>query len=228
MGKKIISFALYGNNPMYTQGAIENAKLQKHMYPGWVCRFYVNKFVDKNIVLELQRLGAEVVIIKAPPTWKSKFIRIEVAFDRTVERFIIRDCDSRLNKKEAISVQEWIESGKPVHIMRDHRRHTSPMMGGMWGAVNGFVEHEDLLRLYKNWIQDLKQGKHKGQPFCKADGRSDQGFLGNRIFPLMKNLSYCNTSHKKFTENDRPFTASIGYGHFIGQQVTAKNRWLKP
>jgi len=36
--KKIISFSLWGDNPIYTQGAIRNAELAKEVYPDWVCR----------------------------------------------------------------------------------------------------------------------------------------------------------------------------------------------
>jgi len=33
--KKIISFSLWGDNPVYTQGAIRNAELAKEIYPDW-------------------------------------------------------------------------------------------------------------------------------------------------------------------------------------------------
>jgi len=36
MKKKIISFSLWGDKPMYTIGAIKNAKLAEEIYPGWI------------------------------------------------------------------------------------------------------------------------------------------------------------------------------------------------
>lgn len=46
------------------------------------------------------------------------FWRWLVAEDPDVERFLIRDVDSRLNEREARAVDEWILSGKAYHIMR--------------------------------------------------------------------------------------------------------------
>ncbi len=51
--KKIISFSLWGDNPKYTIGAIENAKLAKTIYPDWICRFYVGNSTPDEIWDEL-------------------------------------------------------------------------------------------------------------------------------------------------------------------------------
>ena len=55
--KKIISFSLWGQNPFYFKGAIENAKLQPEIYPGWTCRFYVDDTVPGDAIKELEDLG---------------------------------------------------------------------------------------------------------------------------------------------------------------------------
>jgi len=59
--KKIISFSLWGKKPFYTQGAIENVKLQPKIYPGWTCRFYVDESVPKEIREELT-YDSEVIL----------------------------------------------------------------------------------------------------------------------------------------------------------------------
>ena len=41
--KKIISFCLWGDDPKYTKGAIENADIATELYPSWTCRYYVGK-----------------------------------------------------------------------------------------------------------------------------------------------------------------------------------------
>jgi hypothetical protein len=43
------------------------------------------------------------------------FQRFLVMNDRTVGRFVVRDCDARLSAAEANLVQQWIESGYPFH-----------------------------------------------------------------------------------------------------------------
>jgi len=41
--KKIISFCLYGNNPLYVDGASINIEYAKKCYPGWICRIYCDQ-----------------------------------------------------------------------------------------------------------------------------------------------------------------------------------------
>ena len=48
--KNIISFSLWGDHPMYWKGAIENIKLANRFYPGWICRFYIDKNSDKDLI----------------------------------------------------------------------------------------------------------------------------------------------------------------------------------
>jgi hypothetical protein len=49
--------------------------------------------------------------------------------DRSVGRFLVRDRDARLFAPEADLVQQWIDSGKPSHAMRDHVLHNEFMIG---------------------------------------------------------------------------------------------------
>jgi hypothetical protein len=46
-------------------------------------------------------------------------------------------------------VEEWINSGKPFHILRDHSNHCYPVNGGMWGTVKGIFP--DLKDKIMNW-----------------------------------------------------------------------------
>ena len=50
--------------------------------------------------------------------------------DSSVDIFIVRDVDSRINKEES-AVKEWLESDKLLHIMRDHPHHYYKILGGM-------------------------------------------------------------------------------------------------
>ena len=57
--------------------------------------------------------------------------RFLVADDIFVDRFVVRDADSRPNAREWAAVQEWIESGYSAHIMRDHPAHDVVMNAGV-------------------------------------------------------------------------------------------------
>tara|TARA_B100000524_G_scaffold316186_1_gene194644 strand:- start:36 stop:347 length:312 start_codon:yes stop_codon:yes gene_type:complete len=79
------------------------------------------------------------------------FWRFLVAADASVDRFIVRDADSRLNPRERLAVEEWISSGHTLHSLRDHPNHERPLNGGMWGGTKACVsDMEDLVRQWKN------------------------------------------------------------------------------
>lgn len=99
--KRVISFGLYGSKPKYTQGAVRNAELAKVYFPGWVCRFYVTSDVPKDILDKLKALGSEIYDIPTGMGYTSgMFWRFMVAGDKTIDRYIIRDTDSRLNARD--------------------------------------------------------------------------------------------------------------------------------
>lgn len=138
--KRVISFGLYGARDKYTQGAIHNAEISQTYFPGWVCRFYVTNDVPTNVIDKLKSLGAEIELIPPSMGYSSgMFWRFMVAQDNSVDRYIIRDVDSRMNARDAFAVNEWIESRYDVHILRDHINHCLAINGGMWGGVKGAI-----------------------------------------------------------------------------------------
>jgi hypothetical protein len=99
--KRVISFGLYGNKPKYNVGAIRNAELVKTYFPGWICRFYVTNDVINATVDKLKDLGSEIESIPSGMGYTSgMFWRFLVADDPTVDRYIVRDVDSRLNARD--------------------------------------------------------------------------------------------------------------------------------
>lgn len=99
--KRVISFGLYGSNPKYTTGAIHNVQLASTYFPGWVCRFYVTSDVPQDVLTKLKELGAEIEDIPSGMGYTSgMFWRFMVASDDTVDRYIVRDTDSRLNSRD--------------------------------------------------------------------------------------------------------------------------------
>ena len=226
--KKVISFSLFGRNPMYFSGAIENAKLARKFYPEWVCRFYVSRDADMPSVLKLSNFpNVEISFCYGCSGFTSQWVRMEVAMDSTVKRFVVRDADSRLNAREADAVMEWEKSDKPFHIMRDHKRHTAPIMGGMWGAVYGFIPPNEFEGLYRKAIDFVKSGKSKGKEYYKKNGVSDQGFLGNKIFPLIRTNHLAHDDKKRMTKDELKFSLKLPSGLFVGQQYTRDNKPIK-
>lgn len=215
--KKIISFSLWGSKPFYTHGAIENVKLQEKIYPGWVCRFYHDNTVPEDSLNELRALGAELIPMPKSDGNYGMFWRFMPLDDETIERFIVRDTDCRLNVREADAVKEWEESGKPFHIMRDNQWHNVvPICGGMWGATSGFRPGYE--KLLKNW---LAMNQHR--VFTHPRGKYffiDQSFLSEAIWPRVVNKHMC---HESVTSNwggdKRRFRVINPDNTFVGQGI---------
>ena len=109
---------------------------------GGCCRHcsYYGDSVAPSILDELRKLRVELVNTsattgKAPSDAMGRHF-VAVAGDAAVQRFVARDVDSRLSFREKMAVDEWVESGLRLHVMRDHPSHKNhPMAAGMWGCV---------------------------------------------------------------------------------------------
>lgn len=128
---KIISFCLYGTDPLYVAGMKENIRLAPLMYPGWQVRIYT----DLDLTDEpFKQPHVRVVKMKKFNGHSGMFARFLAVTDPEAEYVIFRDADSRLNVREKAAVDEWIASGKEVHVMRDHDHHANWIaLGGMFG-----------------------------------------------------------------------------------------------
>lgn len=214
--KKIISFSIWGKNPKYTLSAFKNIELAKEIYPGWTCRFYVDETVPKEIREDLHD-ESEVIVMPRSDGNYGMFWRFLPLDDPEVERFIVRDTDSRLSLRERAAVQEWEDSGKIFHLMRDNKWHNVvPICGAMWGATKDFRPgYENLL---KNW---LSMNGHR--IFSHPRGKyfyMDQIFLAERIWPLIINKHIAHESVKSDYPGDkRKFPIANSDGMFVGQPI---------
>lgn len=195
---KVICYSLWGKDPKYTIGAIRNAELIKKVYPGWVARFYCGTSVPPDIIRQLKELESEVIMMNEPGDWSGMFWRFSAIADPEVEIMLSRDTDSRLTLREKYAVDDWLNSGKLFHIMRDHPWHSTEILGGMWGAR-------------KPILQDIN---HLIAAYNKGDfWQVDQNFLKEIIAPR---IAYSFHVHDEFFVK-APFpTKRVGL-EFVGQ-----------
>jgi hypothetical protein len=198
--KKIISFSLWGDNPKYTIGAIRNAELTPIIFPNWVSRFYCGKSVPEDIIEKLKSLPqTEVIIMDEDGDWTGMFWRFYACEDSDI--MLSRDTDSRLSNREKLAIDEWLESDKDFHIMRDHPYHNTEILGGMWGVRNG------LLKNIKELIQEYVKGD-----FWQVD----QNFLREKIYPLVVNNSFIHDSYQSYNHNSKQFPSERINKEFVG------------
>ena len=176
-GANVISFSLWGTAPFYAYGAMINLILARTVYPGWGCRFYVSADVPRPCVAYLRDNGADVRNIEDEYPGVGLFQRFLVMNDPAVGRFLVRDCDARLSAPEADLVRQWIDSGYPFHVVRDHVLHNELMIGCMWaGRTDCGIDIVQLMRLYFTNGPNAKYGH-------------DQRMLGRMLWPLIRGRS---------------------------------------
>ena len=212
--KRVITYSLYGKTPKYVLGAVRNAEIIGKIFPGWTARFYIDMgTVPAEVVSALRSNGAELVPIDMEKHGtQSMFWRFWAAADPTVERFISRDVDSRLMRRDAVAVAEWVKSDKGFHIVRDHPSHSNyPMSGGLWGARRGALPQ--VMELISRFPTD-------------SNYLTDMNFLNKLVWPIAMDDSM---QHDAFTCEE--FEGSLAYpvpvdrrGHHVGQVFDEHNK----
>lgn len=197
--KKVISFSLWGHDKKYLEGALRNAELAQEIYQDWNCIYYIKDIPD-YYYSQLKQFQ-NVKLYNGDDRY-GVFWRFNELFTGN-DYSIIRDCDSRLSKREYNYVQEWINSSKSFFIIRDHPRHFDfPILAGMFGLKGKFDEKLKNKILYYNNFKYL----------------DDQIYLANEIWPLIKMDNYqCGCDLNGYCEGRDSL-------NFIGQSYDENNR----
>lgn len=210
-----ISFSLYGDSPKYIEGVARNIKLAKKYYPDWM----VNVYCDAQNFRRLPKTGDNVAIfwlaedlcvdgLRVPPM----FWRFLIADDLTVERFIVRDADSRIGPEEAAAVEEWIKDDTILHTCRAHPAHCRPINGGLWGAQwrRNNWDGPSMIKLIKDYFRE-KAPHYNGHDH-------DQHFLGTILWPMLKHTC---TQHSSVCleayPGSKPFPMKWPWPRFMGE-----------
>lgn len=200
-----VSFSLWGNKPIYNVGTIRNSELMSEFYPDWKMIVYYDNSVPRETI---EKLNKNSVITKLVQTKiYGMFWRFFAVDEPDCQYAIFRDADSRISERERLAVQEWIRSGKALHVMRDHPYHAIPagnnqigILGGMWGIKNGILPLNEMIRkFYKS--NDHTYG-------------NDQAFL-KMIYNALENDKF---THDEFFEK-KPFPIPRKNGRFIGERI---------
>jgi protein O-GlcNAc transferase len=210
--KKLICFSLWGNHEFYNYGALENALIAKEIYPGWICRYYYLNNCDSRIINELRKLdNVELVEMSGVNSSGNTLWRFEPAFMEDDVIFVSRDTDSRLNIREKLAVDQWLNSDKDFHIMRDHPLHGIEILAGMWGCRN------NILRPYRDIYKSF---------MCRDIHGVDQDFLKDLIYSRVLNRSIIHASHCRYEHNCIDFPVS-NYTTFVGAYAITAPRTLR-
>eukprot|EP00957_Ditylum_brightwellii_P077912 5921791-Ditylum_brightwellii.AAC.1 len=160
----------------------------KEIYPGWDMRVYYDNSVPMEIIEQMKELQVQLVDMTNSKMNKMSW-RFQAASD--AKRFCARDIDSRLSKRESAAVEEWVQSGKQFHVMRDHPCHSNyTISGGMWCSTT-IPNMEALLTGVKSqaYLQDMNFLDKVIWPMAQKsllqhDSFSCDKFGGGKPFPI--------------------------------------------
>ena len=191
--KKVIAFSIFAptqNEPLpeWVQQGIEiQIETAKLFYPDWILRFYAVGIATDLIHALVQHDRVEVVRCAdlaandASLLARNMLQRFLVVDDPTVRIALVRDVDCRFSIRELLAVNEFLSSPYLFHSMRDHKWHTIPVMGGVFGMKRGLLDQTNTTMLQV--MEDaLTKYPHK-IPGCCA---SDQNILTMFIWPKVK------------------------------------------
>lgn len=203
--KRVVSFSLWGSKEVYLQGALDAVDQVHAYYPGWEPWFYLRADVPESTRRKLKQRGACLHDGQEWGAWAGMFWRFFAASDPSVEIMLSRDVDTVILDREVKAVNEWIDSGKVLHIMRDHPKHEMPIMGGMWGCrANAFRDIADLIA---RWNRFDRYG-------C------DQEFLARVIYPKFMRDAWIHSECVHFSnERIRSFPTKRDGDLFIGMAL---------
>lgn len=204
---KCIAFSLYGSDSRYLTGAVENVRMARGFYPGWTTHVWIDS--KDKVRLFGPDLSHTRVKIHYIPAWcrNGMFARFLIHDLPGVERYIVRDVDSRFSRREVEAVNEWIKAGTQLHVIRDHPWHNQPMMGGLWG-----------------WLKDPEHDFHMGticrQAAVVAGYGKDQEFLARTVWKFARS----GTVHDSCGAFDGRVTWPADGPGFVGEYVSATGK----
>lgn len=205
--KKVVSFSLWGNDPIYTVGALRNAELVTKVYPGWESWLYLQDDCRYDLQLKLSA-GFDKIIYYAPEIGcDGAFQRFQPFAHPDVSIFVSRDCDSRVSDREFQAVLKWEKSSYQFHCMRDHTAHSyPPVLAGMWGAKSkGFTNPELFLEVLSNY---------KGAKYFD-DQKGLEAFYRVNQDLFIEHDDWCRYKGVKF-----PKHKPVEFGSFVGERIT--------
>lgn len=208
----IISFSLFGDSPRYTDQLSSVVDSYNELLPDWKCRIYIAKDVQEKYIDLLIDKGCEIITMNSIGVdARYTMWRFLALSDEKADAVIIRDLDSHASEREKKMLQEWLNSEKKFHIIRDHVNHSSKILAGTWGAKKNNL---DIIKKSKQMLLENYYG-------------IDQVFLERHIYPLIKNNMMVHDIFLRFND-EKPIIIPLSpEDNCIGEittDISLKNR----
>ena len=165
---------------MYVHGMMENARILNHIFPEYRVNIYTADDVSSQAIETLKtypNVNIVEVISNGRNKFKNLFDRFLAIDDPDCSIMFSRDADSRVHVRDQGCIEDFINSDKQLHIIRDHPCHKMPIMGGLFGLRKTALK-EPMRVLIDRYFQGKRIFDRKGE---------DQYFLRQVLYPPLKN-----------------------------------------
>jgi len=176
--KQVFSFCIYGTGDKYCYGLQKNIHLIHTQWPTFEIYVYIGTPTIPQWLVDFLKGEPYVKCIETKAhgahNMMFRFLPID---DPDVDLMIVRDADSRVDARDVAGIQEFLNSDKLCHIVRDHAYHNHPIMGGIWALKRGAIPFT-MKSQYDTWT-----AKHRNE---LQNYNNDQTFLEKCIYPYVK------------------------------------------
>jgi hypothetical protein len=207
-----VSFSIYGSNPRYVEGLIRNLSIAPSFYPGWQVHVWIDPLTTPpDLPWRVSKAGG---IVHYNPPWclNGMFARFLIHDEPGVDRFLIRDVDSRFCEREVKAVKHWLESNTLLHVLRDHPLHGVEILGAAWGMRLKEKRLVSMSQAIQGWCSIVKYGQ-------------DQDFLTKVVWPLYQDSMTLRDSCSTFKGPQPPLTPWPYDGPaFVGEYIDEYER----
>ena len=218
--RMVVAMSITGGNMTYLYGALRYSQLVPIIFPNWRVRIYVeanpektkkNKFLNL-LVKKLASVDVEVIKLEKNVTdnLPSEMWPYLVADDNKVDRFIVRQANTRPSEREWAALEDWPNHSNSFYCIRDHPYHSSvPLVPHLIGGI------QDKLHflLKDSWFNLMKGYKDSGS------------FLNKVIWPKVKSSCFCHDSIScKVWPGSHPFPVLRRSSEFIGMHYDANDQ----
>lgn len=164
---KVFSFCLYGTQPHYYTGLLDNIDIIQKYYPDFTIFVYLGE-CDPSWVLP-----ESVTVVK---TGKAGPINMLFRYKplHFAEIGFVRDTDSRITERDRWCIDEFLKSNYSYHIIRDHVWHKSKIMGGLFGWK-------------ENYELQFDENHPSGYGY-------DEGVLSETFYPAIRDKTLVHTN----------------------------------
>jgi len=183
--RNIISMSLDGDDIDKLYGALRYSQLVPIVFPRWRLRVYASSLalnttgshhVLRILVKKLENSGVEVFKVRGLTATRipSGLWAYLAADDIDVDRFVVRNSDTRPSDRESAALDDWLLTNatlRPLYCIRDHPLHAvQSLVPGLVGGVPRLIRNATGTTFHK-----LMRGHE-----------SVVAFLHNTVWPLLK------------------------------------------